>query len=367
MQLLDVPVIDIAPFLRGAPADKTRVAEQVGRACRDIGFLVIQGHGVDPVLSERMRAVSRAFFDLPLAEKARVARPAKDVARGYIALDEESLARSRDPGAYGSDLNESLMIGPVDRPPAAYADAPAAGRHFAPNLWPERPAELRETWTAYYRTMGSLAASLMRIFALALGLPETFFDYEDRQAHQPAARPQLPGTARRPGTGADPCRRAFRLRQPHHPGHRGQARWPAGLQRRRRVGRRADRRRLPDRQHRRPARALDQRHLGVDAAPRRQSAGRRRRRITAPVAGLLPQPELRRGDREPGARRAGEVPAHDLGRAPAPAVHRHPERRAAPAPARPIAARPSASGAPRRRRCADRPRCAPSARRTPGA
>ena len=176
MQLLDVPVIDIAPFLRGAPADKTRVAEQVGRACRDIGFLVIQGHGVDPVLSERMRAVSRAFFDLPLAEKARVARPAKDVARGYIALDEESLARSRDPGAYGSDLNESLMIGPVDRPPAAYADALAAGRHFAPNLWPERPAELRETWTSYYRTMGSLAASLMRTFALALGLPEGFFD-----------------------------------------------------------------------------------------------------------------------------------------------------------------------------------------------
>ena len=176
MQLLDVPVIDIAPFLRGAPADKARVAEQVGRACRDIGFLVIQGHGIDPVLSERMRAVSRAFFDLPLAEKARVARPAKDVARGYIALDEESLARSRDPGAYGSDLNESLMIGPVDRPPAAYADALAAGRHFAPNLWPERPAELRDIWTAYYRTMGSLAANLMRIFALALGLPEGFFD-----------------------------------------------------------------------------------------------------------------------------------------------------------------------------------------------
>ena len=176
MQLLDVPVIDIAPFLRGAPADKAKVAEQVGRACRDIGFLVIQGHGVDPELSERMRAVSRAFFDLPLAEKARVARPAKDVARGYIALDEESLARSRDPGTYGSDLNESLMMGPVDRPPAADADTLAAGRHFAPNLWPERPAELRETWTVYYRTMGSLAASLMRIFALALGLPERFFD-----------------------------------------------------------------------------------------------------------------------------------------------------------------------------------------------
>jgi isopenicillin N synthase-like dioxygenase len=176
MPLLDVPVIDIAPFLQGDAADKAAVAAQVGRACRDIGFLVIQGHGVSPRLSERMHAVSREFFDLPLAEKARIARPANDVARGYIALDEESLARSRDPKAYGSDLNESLMIGPVDPPPAEYANAPAAGRHFAPNLWPQRPAALRETWTAYYRTMGSLAATLMRIFALALELPEGFFD-----------------------------------------------------------------------------------------------------------------------------------------------------------------------------------------------
>jgi isopenicillin N synthase-like dioxygenase len=148
----------------------------VDRACRDIGFLVIRGHGVDEALIERTRAVSRAFFDLPLAEKQRVARPARDVTRGYIGLDEESLARSRDPQAYGSDLNESLMTGPVDLPPADYAQAPAAGKHFAPNLWPEEPAALQAIWTDYYRAMGALAQDLMRIFALALQLPETFFD-----------------------------------------------------------------------------------------------------------------------------------------------------------------------------------------------
>jgi Isopenicillin N synthase and related dioxygenases len=176
MKLLDVPVIDIAPFLQGDAADKAAVAEQVGRACRDIGFLVIQGHGVSPALRQRMGEVSRAFFDLPLVEKMRVARPARDVARGYIGLDEESLARSRDPSAYGSDLNESLMIGPVDLPDAAYANAPPARRHFAPNLWPETPADLCPTWTEYHRAQGALAATLMRIFARALALPETFFD-----------------------------------------------------------------------------------------------------------------------------------------------------------------------------------------------
>jgi len=176
MKLLDVPIIDIAPYRHGGAADKQAVARAVDRACRDIGFLVITGHGVDPALIAKMREVSHAFFDLPLAEKQRVAKPAKDVARGYTGLDEESLARSRDPEAYGSDLNESLMIGPVDLPPPEYAFAPAAGRHFAPNLWPERPAELREVWSTYYRAMGDLAQTLMRIFALALHLPEHFFD-----------------------------------------------------------------------------------------------------------------------------------------------------------------------------------------------
>jgi isopenicillin N synthase-like dioxygenase len=174
MKLLDVPVIDIAPFRLGGAADKAAVAAAVDRACRDIGFLVIAGHGVDAALIERTRAVARDFFALPLAEKQRVARPAPHVTRGYIGLHDESLARSRDPMAAGSDLNESLMIGPVDAPPPAVAAA--GGAHFAPNLWPERPAELRAVWSDYYRATGALAATVMRIFAVALGRPEGFFD-----------------------------------------------------------------------------------------------------------------------------------------------------------------------------------------------
>ena len=176
MKLLNAPIIDIAPFINGSAADKLAVAKAVDKACRDIGFLVIQGHGVSRELMNTMRRVSRDFFDLSLAEKQRVARPAKDVARGYIGLDEESLARSRDPSAYGSDLNESLMIGPVDDVPIDYAFAPEAGKHFAPNMWPEQIPELQAAYTNYYRAMGELAQTLMRIFAVALKLPESHFD-----------------------------------------------------------------------------------------------------------------------------------------------------------------------------------------------
>jgi hypothetical protein len=44
----------------------------------------------------------------------------------------------------------------------------------APNLWPASPPGLREAWTEYYRAMGGLARTLMRIFALALGHEDIF-------------------------------------------------------------------------------------------------------------------------------------------------------------------------------------------------
>jgi isopenicillin N synthase-like dioxygenase len=176
MTLMHVPVIDIAPYWAGDRVAARRVAQRVGEACRDIGFLVIAGHGIDPALVARVDATARAFFDLPLAEKMRVARPAPDVTRGYIPLEGEAVAASRGELTPG-DLNESMMIGPVDVPEGdPYFRAPQAGKHFHPNLWPERPLDLRPAWTAYFRAMGELAFTVMRIFATALDLREDFFD-----------------------------------------------------------------------------------------------------------------------------------------------------------------------------------------------
>ncbi|WP_421996162.1 isopenicillin N synthase family dioxygenase [Reyranella sp.] len=175
MTLEAVPVLDISPFRQGDSVARRRLAAEVDRICRTIGFMVIDGHGVDPALIAEVDALSRAFFDLPVEEKMRIVRPAPDVTRGYQPFKAEVLVRSRGGNAAG-DLNESLMIGPVDVDGSAYYTATAAGRHFAPNLWPERPAGLRDAYERYYRVMDSLAVDLMRLFALALDLPETYFD-----------------------------------------------------------------------------------------------------------------------------------------------------------------------------------------------
>ncbi len=172
--LLNVPVINVAPFHEGDAATRRAIAAQVGQAIHDIGFLVITGHGVDPALIRKVQAASNAFFDLSEAEKNRVLRPAPDVTRGYIPLEAESVGRSQGLDVPG-DLNESLMIGPVDVPETDYFFGPGAGKHFHPNLWPETPAELRPLYEAYFRAMGALAEDLMAMFALALDLDQDFF------------------------------------------------------------------------------------------------------------------------------------------------------------------------------------------------
>jgi isopenicillin N synthase-like dioxygenase len=87
MAILTVPILDIAPYWGGTAARKREMAQQVDEACRDIGFLIIAGHGVSPDLIAAVDEVSRGFFDLPLEEKMRVARPAPDVTRGYPYSD----------------------------------------------------------------------------------------------------------------------------------------------------------------------------------------------------------------------------------------------------------------------------------------
>ena len=222
--LLEVPVIDVAPFRSGDPARRRVVAQAAGQAVNDIGFLVITGHGVDPDLIARVQAASQAFFDLPLEEKQRVARPAPDVTRGYIPLEAESVGRSQGIELPG-DLNESLMIGPVDVGTDQYFTGPAAGRHFHPNLWPANPVELRPLYETYFRAMGTLAGDLMAIFAMALDLPETFFaDKIDRHISRLRVR-NYPAPNDHAVAEPVPRRRACGLRLADHPADRGQAGW----------------------------------------------------------------------------------------------------------------------------------------------
>ncbi len=154
--LRNVPVIDVAPFDSNDLDARGDVVAQVRRACAEVGFLVVTGHGISPDLLERMSAVSRAFFDLPEGVKAVHSHPERGAR--YVPMTSESVAASLDL-ATPPDLKEAYSVYRVDT-----------------DEWPATPAEMRATWQEYYRALAELARRMMRIFALALDLDEHWFD-----------------------------------------------------------------------------------------------------------------------------------------------------------------------------------------------
>jgi isopenicillin N synthase-like dioxygenase len=64
-EFTDVPVIDVTGLLGDDPHEQWRVAQELGRAAREVGFLQVTGTGIDPALFEDLLRASKAFFDLP--------------------------------------------------------------------------------------------------------------------------------------------------------------------------------------------------------------------------------------------------------------------------------------------------------------
>ena len=170
-----IPVIDLGPYWSEGAANRQRVVDQIRWACEIIGFLVISNHGIPQSLIERAFSVSRAFFDLSSKQK-NLSKPNDGVApRGYHALATRNLARTLGQDT-PPDLREQFFVGPLTTSSGTASRTPGAALFYSENIWPEHLPAYRETFTEYYAAMEDLAARLMRIFAVALALPETFFD-----------------------------------------------------------------------------------------------------------------------------------------------------------------------------------------------
>ena len=203
MQPDGIPVIDIEPFLDGDPAPTGRIAREVAEACERIGFLVISGHGLPDSVLERGFQATRGFFDLPQEEKDRWHPTGPSRQRGYHAFATRGLAYTLGEKA-PPDLRETLFLGPVDDHRDHYAGMPEAATSYAPNVLPDRPDGVDTAVVDLYRGFERLSADLLRLFALALELPEDHFaDKIDRHFsilschhYPPLAEPPLPGQLR---------------------------------------------------------------------------------------------------------------------------------------------------------------------------
>jgi isopenicillin N synthase-like dioxygenase len=151
-------------------------AADVDSACREFGFLIVDGHEIPVQVAADAWATGQTFFRLPLDQRLTVAMPEPTYPYGYSPLAGERLANSLGNRTL-PDLKETFSIGPVDPPqrPIEDMDDDDERAVHASNQWPAALPAMQREWEAYYRAHASLAARLMEVFALALGLPDNFF------------------------------------------------------------------------------------------------------------------------------------------------------------------------------------------------
>lgn len=169
---MTLPAFDLGAFEAATAEDRAQMAEKLDQMCRTTGFLVLQGHGVDPgVIAAQWDAVRR-FFAQDIAAKQAVAPPAPGAPYGYLGPDSEALARSRGE-VTPPDLKESFSGRPAQTAPDGLDPASTAFMS-APTPWPD-VAGFQTAWLAYYAALEDVSARMMVAFAAALGLPSDYF------------------------------------------------------------------------------------------------------------------------------------------------------------------------------------------------
>ncbi len=163
-----LPVIDVSALVdvHSSASARAAVAAQLDAAARSHGFFYATGHGVNPVLVDRLTRLARAFFAQDEAEKLRIPMSAGGRAwRGYFPLGDE-LTSDRP------DWKEGLYLGSELAPehPRVQAGIILHGANLFPAI-----DGFRETVLAYLDAVTQLGHALMRGIALGLGLPESYF------------------------------------------------------------------------------------------------------------------------------------------------------------------------------------------------
>jgi isopenicillin N synthase-like dioxygenase len=208
----ELPVIDVSGLRGGRDDDRRRVAAELGRAAREVGFMYVTGTGIAPDLFEDLVAVARRFFALPDEDKMRVWIGHSTNHRGYVPEGEEVFAGGTADRKEAFDLSLDL---PVDDP-----DFLAGNPLLGPNQWPELPG-FKAAVTAYYDAVFAFGGELFRAFAVALGEAPGAFD---RHVVKPPSQLRLihfpydASAEDRIGIGAHTDYECFTLLRPTGPG-----------------------------------------------------------------------------------------------------------------------------------------------------
>ncbi|KAH7885194.1 hypothetical protein F5I97DRAFT_1883437 [Phlebopus sp. FC_14] len=161
-------------FTHATQCDSTlrrALAAEIRRACVNVGFFYIKNHGIPEETISTAISAAKTYFALPLETKMKSDIHDSPNFKGYTPL----LGENANPENKG-DLHEGFDLGWEPEGPTQSSQVRDDGTMSGANVWPDGLPGFRKDVLAYYHAALRLGQSLFPLFALALSLPENFFD-----------------------------------------------------------------------------------------------------------------------------------------------------------------------------------------------
>ncbi|MCJ1300641.1 hypothetical protein MMC08_003438 [Hypocenomyce scalaris] len=161
-----IPIIDVARIYSEKLEDRQAVAEEIREACHRIGFFYVINHGLNPKDQNGVFEQAKRFFGQPTEKKLQVDTAL--VPNEYVGYHPMKHYNRNERKHH--DLSEAFNLAySAEQDPENESNDPGT------SIWPELPG-FKEVMYAYHTPMLQFARKMTKIFALALHLPEDYFD-----------------------------------------------------------------------------------------------------------------------------------------------------------------------------------------------
>lgn len=158
-----IAVVDYHDFLD--PNKKNQFIQEFGDSFSNMGFAIVENHGVTNELRDRLYEVAEKFFALPAEEKKKYEDMSLGGQRGFISPGRETAK-----GRTQADLKEFYHVG------QEVTDGDPIKSEYPDNIWPQEVQDFKEIGLQVYRTFENTGRNLLKAIALYLDLDENYFD-----------------------------------------------------------------------------------------------------------------------------------------------------------------------------------------------
>ena len=173
----EIPTLDIASYLAGAPDGREASAAQLRDISKTVGFFYLKGHGIPQELIDRVFEQSRRFHALPLEAKTKIPYFATGSFRsGYQPCSQDQYQRTNINIIDGAKPNLNAKFSINREGGSGGLSMTDEQRRARVNVWPEDMPGFKETLTDYHARIEKLGRQFLPLWATSLQLPLDYFD-----------------------------------------------------------------------------------------------------------------------------------------------------------------------------------------------